>query len=137
MLYEVITVKNRRQAVSRAKELGLLDAAQSPQPSPRSNLPLPSTPFIGRRDEIESIKHHLRQTRLLTLSGPGGIGKTRLAIKAAEELAEDFQDGAFFVSLAPIHSVITSYSIHYTKLYERGTRWITATPCFLPPIDVV
>ena len=47
----------------------------------------------------------LSTTRLLTLSGPGGMGKTRLALKAAEEMAVDFQDGSFFVSLAPIRSV--------------------------------
>jgi predicted ATPase len=47
----------------------------------------------------------LKETRLLTLTGPGGIGKTRLALKAAVEAADDFGDGRFFVSLAPIHSV--------------------------------
>lgn len=98
-------VKNRRQAVRRARELGLLDTDQKTASSPRINLPASSTAFIGRKDELERIKQNLRKTRLLTLSGPGGMGKTRLALKAAEEIADDFQDGSFFVSLAPIRSV--------------------------------
>ncbi|MEJ2756917.1 MAG: LuxR C-terminal-related transcriptional regulator [Anaerolineales bacterium] len=97
-------VKNRRQAVSRAKELGLFDSPQPATAPARVNLPAAAIPFIGRRDEVETVKQLLRQTRLLTLSGPGGMGKTRLAMKAAEEAAGDFPDGVFFVSLAPIHS---------------------------------
>ena len=98
-------VKNRRQAVRRAIELGILDTDQKPAASLRINLPASSTAFIGRRDELERVKQHLRKTRLLTLSGPCGMGKSRLALKAAEELVDDFQDGSFFVSLAPIRSV--------------------------------
>ncbi len=70
-----------------------------------TNLPAESTPFVGRKDELTAIKRHLQGTRLLTLTGPGGIGKTRLAMKAAKDAIGDFQDGCFFVSLAPIHSV--------------------------------
>jgi len=69
------------------------------------NLPAQPTAFIGRRQELAQIKRLLSTTRLLTLTGPGGIGKTRLALKAAEEISYDFQDGSFFVSLAPIRSV--------------------------------
>jgi len=98
-------VKNRRQAVRRAIDLGIFDANQKTIAKPKINLPAPSTPFIGRRDELEGIKGHLKKTRLLTLSGPGGMGKTRLALKVAEEIADEFQDGSFFVSLAPIRSV--------------------------------
>ena len=98
-------VKNRRQAVKRARELGIFETDQETVASPWINLPASSTPFIGRRNEIEEIKGHLKKTRLLTLSGPGGMGKTRLALKVAEEVADDFQDGSFFVSLASIRSV--------------------------------
>lgn len=98
-------VKNRRQAVERAKDLGLLDLGGEKEIRILTNLPAEATPFVGRRDEIMAIKQNLGETRLLTLTGPGGIGKTRLALKAAREVASDFEDGIYFVSLAPIASV--------------------------------
>jgi predicted ATPase/class 3 adenylate cyclase len=67
-----------------------------------TNLPPQLTSFVGRRLQIDSIKEHLAGTRLLTLTGPGGTGKTRLSIQVASEVLEDFEDGAFFVALAPI-----------------------------------
>ena len=98
-------VKNRREAVERAKVLGLLDSDRITGDRPATNLPAEPTQFVGRRDELAKIRRHLVETRLLTLTGPGGIGKTRLALKAAEEAADDFEDGCAFVSLAPIRSV--------------------------------
>ena len=67
-----------------------------------TNLPPQLTSFVGRRREIEEIKERLVGTRLLTLTGPGGTGKTRLSIQVASAVLEDFKDGAFFVALAPI-----------------------------------
>jgi len=104
-IFKKLYVKNRRQAVERAKELGILDQETDNAPIRRPNLPSAPTPFIGRTNELEEIKRQLGKTRLLTLTGPGGMGKTRLALKAAVEVAGDFQDGSFFVPLAPIHSV--------------------------------
>ena len=68
------------------------------------NLPRPPTPLVGREIEVARIAEILLgpECRLLTLSGPGGIGKTRLAIAAAERLAPDFADGACFVPLAVV-----------------------------------
>jgi len=97
-------VKNRREAVDKAQTLGLLGDDQESAVRPRSNLPADPTPFIGRLDELEEIKTQLSNTHLLTLTGPGGIGKTRLAIKAANEAVGDFEHGTFFVPLAPIRS---------------------------------
>src|SRR5215204_2718584 len=69
-----------------------------------NNLPLQATPLVGREREVGEICERLRQEeiRLLTLTGPGGTGKTRLALQAAADLLEDFQGGVFFVSLAAI-----------------------------------
>jgi len=97
-------VKNRRQAVERAKELGLLERRPASGVRPKINIPAETTPFIGRREELTQIKHQLEKTRLLTLTGPGGIGKSRLALKAAQQAAVDYPDGTFFVPLAPIGS---------------------------------
>ena len=97
-------VNNRREAVERGKELGLLEAPQKLVDRPPSHLPSETTPFVGRSIELEEINNQLAQARLLTLLGPGGIGKTRLALKVAQGAAGSFTDGVFFVSLAPIHS---------------------------------
>jgi predicted ATPase/class 3 adenylate cyclase len=67
-----------------------------------NNLPVQLTSFVGRRGQVDEIKERLGRSRLLTLTGPGGTGKTRLAIQAATELLPRFRDGAYFVALAPI-----------------------------------
>lgn len=67
-----------------------------------NNLPPQLTSFIGREREIEEVKQWLSVARLLTLTGPGGSGKTRLAVQVAADLTEEFRDGVFFIALAPI-----------------------------------
>jgi predicted ATPase/DNA-binding SARP family transcriptional activator len=65
-------------------------------------LPTPATAFVGRNLDVAAVCAQLRdETQLLTLTGPGGIGKTRLAIEAAAELGAELADGAIFVDLAP------------------------------------
>ncbi|WNZ10840.1 LuxR C-terminal-related transcriptional regulator [Streptomyces sp. 11x1] len=66
------------------------------------NLPAPLTTFIGRRRDIAEIRRLLRAARLLTLTGPGGIGKTRLALEAATAADNAFPDGVWLVDLAPV-----------------------------------
>ena len=67
-----------------------------------NNLQVQLTSFIGREDEIKIIKNLLKQTRLLTLTGSGGAGKTRLALKVAEDLIDDFANGVWCAELAAI-----------------------------------
>ena len=68
----------------------------------KTNLPVPLTSFIGREREIEELKRLLSTTRLLTLMGAGGIGKTRLALHVARDLTRAYQDGVWWVELAPV-----------------------------------
>jgi predicted ATPase/class 3 adenylate cyclase/Flp pilus assembly protein TadD len=69
----------------------------------RTNLPIAATPLVGRGRELAELTELLRaETRLVTVTGAGGSGKTRLALQVAAELADEFRDGVFFVPLAPI-----------------------------------
>jgi predicted ATPase/DNA-binding CsgD family transcriptional regulator len=65
----------------------------------RSNLPAEVTSFVGRRQELRDVKRLLSTTRLLTLTGSGGVGKTKLALRAAAEMSRGFPDGAWLVRL--------------------------------------
>ena len=67
-----------------------------------NNLPTQLTSFVGRRDELEEALRLLRGSRLLTLTGPGGIGKTRLSLQIAAAASDDFPDGVWFVPLEPV-----------------------------------
>src|SRR4051794_23191634 len=69
-----------------------------------TNLPAQATPFIGREQLLQALRSRLLRddVRLLTLTGPGGTGKTRLALQAAADLLGTFEDGVFFVSLASV-----------------------------------
>ncbi len=77
-------------------------------PASRSQLPLPPTPLIGREaDMLRGLgllrRDETRETRLLTLTGPGGVGKTHLALELARQCAGQFAAGAVFVDLSPLH----------------------------------
>jgi predicted ATPase/DNA-binding SARP family transcriptional activator len=79
-------------------------ALAAPDQRRRTNVPAPLTPLVGRKLELAAVAALLRggDVRLLTLTGPGGIGKTRLAVDVALELLADFRDGVFFVDLSPL-----------------------------------
>ena len=66
------------------------------------NLPAQLTSFVGRAGQIDEVRALLRDNRLVTLTGAGGAGKTRLAIETAGKLAEEFEDGVWWIDLAPV-----------------------------------
>ncbi len=107
-LYGKLGVSNRDQAINQAHQLGLFATPTSEQASstPRHNLPHQTTPFIGREQELADLSLLMADlaTRLITILAPGGMGKTRLALAAAEQLLPNFPDGVFFVPLAPLSS---------------------------------
>ncbi len=80
------------------------DASPPGRGAGRSALPSPTPPLIGRQDERAAVRALLLRAgvRLITLTGPGGVGKTRLALEVTREIAEVFADGACFVDLSPV-----------------------------------
>lgn len=98
-----------------------MSAASVQQPS---NLPVDLTSFVGRRPEIAAVRQLLSATRLVTLTGVGGVGKTRLALRVAREVRRAFPDGVYLVELAALqdpallpHTVINALGIS-----EQSTR---------------
>jgi DNA-binding CsgD family transcriptional regulator len=111
-IYSKLGVHSRTQASLRARDLGLFkpEEAKSVQRSgvsPQHNLPLYTTSFIGREQELNDLTVLLDDpnVRLITIAGPGGMGKTRLCVEAARAQASHFADGVFFIPLAPLNSV--------------------------------
>jgi predicted ATPase/DNA-binding CsgD family transcriptional regulator len=105
-IYGKLGVVSRTQAVHRARELNLIargPQASTPRPAaPRHNLPAETTQFIGRQRELQTARQLLRTTRLLTLTGSPGAGKTRLGLRLAADALAEFAAGACFVNLAPL-----------------------------------
>jgi predicted ATPase/DNA-binding CsgD family transcriptional regulator len=115
--YHVEQIRNKLGFHSRRDIRGWLQASQAawhgsidtstPLPlrildSTPNNLPTRATKFIGRQREIAGALERLQTTRLLTLTGPGGSGKTRLALHLAADLLERYPDGVWLVELAPV-----------------------------------
>jgi predicted ATPase/DNA-binding CsgD family transcriptional regulator len=131
-LYGKLGVNRRHQAITRARQLGLLGpssplasgaplpdtpaGAPGTSPTPAAwagqppgwpaaslhNLPLPITQFLGREAEISQLKVQLAEHRLVTLTGSGGVGKSRLSLRVAEQVLGDFPDGLWFIALGPL-----------------------------------
>jgi hypothetical protein len=97
-------LRGRRSRRSRQLDLEGVAAEFPPLRSLRqTNLPVAAWPLPGRDPELAKIRSLVSEgVRLLTLTGAGGSGKTRLALQAAAELSEEFADGVFFVALAPL-----------------------------------
>ena len=104
---------------------GRLSEAPSARPEPRpSNLPMQPTAFIGRDREVAAVKELLlrEDVRLVTLTGPGGIGKTRLGVQITAEVMDSFPGGAFFIPLAPVidPGLITSIIAQTLGVHETS-----------------
>ena len=89
-----------------------------------NNLPTQLTSFVGRDAELVEASELLRSTRLLTLTGPGGTGKTRLSLQLAADVAERFADGIWFVALEPVRDpgLIAATILTTLGLVEAGGR---------------
>ena len=95
----------------------------------RNNLPIQLTSFIGREREIAEVKRLLATTRLLTLTGSGGTGKTRLALQVAADVLDSFADGVWFVELAPLSdpALVPAASLRCWACSEEQGRPLMAT----------
>jgi predicted ATPase/DNA-binding SARP family transcriptional activator/Tfp pilus assembly protein PilF len=93
-LYGQLRAEARRQAAAHAVVVNT-----PPRPSVAGYLPQPLTGLVGREDERNEVSARLRRSRLVTLMGPGGIGKTRLAMAVAAESGEEYADGVWLVAL--------------------------------------
>src|SRR5215216_977990 len=79
-----------------------MQAADTRGGAKKHNLPSPRTSFICRKQEIRQLRQQLMRTRLLTIVGVGGAGKSRLALQLASGLLEQYSDGVWLVELAPL-----------------------------------
>jgi predicted ATPase/DNA-binding SARP family transcriptional activator len=97
----------------------------------RQNLPIAATRFIGREDDLEAIKRRLAANRMVTLTGAGGTGKTRLALQAAADLIDDYRDGAWLVELAALSEpeLVPQTAAEALGVREEAGRPVIKTLC--------
>src|SRR5207248_1858471 len=98
---------------------GVLAAPERQPDTRRHNLPAELTSFVGRRKELLELPAVLASSRLLSLTGAGGVGKTRLAVRLARDLLNEFSDGVWLVDLAPLSA---SHLIAQTIASALGIR---------------
>jgi predicted ATPase/DNA-binding CsgD family transcriptional regulator len=119
---------NRRQAVEVAMRMGVVGPSEQPQPAALrkaerevpNNLPAQLTSFIGREADIRKGVELVKAHRMVTLTGSGGVGKTRLALRVAEQLQPVIPDGVWLVELAPIAEagLVASTAVQALRLRE-------------------
>ncbi len=123
---------HRLRDLSRPVRIYQLVHSELPQTFPKlrsleaglHNLPVQLTSFIGRDREVAEVRKHLAATRTLNLVGPGGIGKTRLALQAAGDLADAYPDGVWFVDLSAVSdpAMVPQALATALSLREEGER---------------
>ena len=99
------------------------------------NLPAELTSFVGRRGELAEVRRLLADSRLVTLTGPGGVGKTRLALRAAAGLTRAFRDGVWLVQLDQLRdealvaqAVAGGWACRTGPVIRRAPRWRSTWP---------
>jgi non-specific serine/threonine protein kinase len=112
-----------------ARSLNLAPVGWRPGSTPKHNLPVALTRFIGRQQEAAAVARLLATTRLLTLTGPPGVGKTRLALEVASDLVCEFADGVWLVELASLSDpALVPQAVAATLgVRERPDRTLLAT----------
>ena len=88
-----------------------------------TNLPAQLTSFVGREEELRRLAKLLAESRLVTLTGPGGAGKTRLSVETAARMADELPDGIWFVPLAPVRDALDVPQAVLTALGLNDTSW--------------
>jgi predicted ATPase/DNA-binding CsgD family transcriptional regulator len=134
-IYSKLGVSNRTEAATHANSLRMPSSgaqrrdSPSAQRPPPNNLPIQTTTFIGRSRELADVTQLLRVSRLLTLTGTGGTGKTRLALRTAAEGGSEFTDGVYFVDLAPLsdHSLVAKAIAGALGVVENPTESLLTT----------
>jgi len=125
-MYMKLGVNNRIQALNKAAELDLLSAEHIASPQEKTavagNLPAQLTSYVGREKEIGEIKELLKNNRFMVLTGAGGSGKTRLALKVGDELQDEYRDGVWLVELANIRdpSLVLGTIANVLNIAERA-----------------
>jgi len=99
--------------------------------APRHNLPTQLTSFVGREHQVAELKETLTRIRLATLTGAGGCGKTRLALRVAADLVDRYADGVWLVELGPLsdHALVTSAFASTLRIAERPDEGLIDTLC--------
>ena len=97
------------------------------QRTPRLNIPIPLTSFIGREQELKEVARLLSKSRLVTLTGSGGVGKTRLATQVVTDILDRFPDGVWFLDLAPLRdpTLVPNTLMSLLGLRETGELPVT------------
>ena len=127
-IYQKMGVHSRTQAIASMRAWGALG---EPSPAIKHNLPTQGTLFVGRKHELATIQALLTDPacRLLTLLGPGGIGKTRLALQLAAEVLAEFTDGVYVAFLASIREpeLVVSAIAQVMGVREVGSQPLQAS----------